>query len=216
MRRGNPLGKVVLGLVVLTVFGILFASALRDVASEPYTVSAGDLRQWTVALHQRSGPDGPLIVLRPPTALPMGLFDQVFQRTMESFTTPVEPGIPLVLQREFVSSLAGAVTPEELVGLARGAGLENASLRPHCMAVHRTSGGREQRQFFVLFELPQLAQFRASVASVVQARGGTGVPFDPEAVSAALLVATSDARLLWQVPRRAGLEGECEAPVTSG
>ena len=213
MAKRRPLVKVVLGITALVVLGLLFASTLRDVAAAPYSVDVGNLRRWTVARSERPDPDGPLLALRPPAALPMGLFDQVFQRTMESFVTPTDPGIPLVLRHEFERSLAEAISTEELASLAREAGLESAILEPGCMAVHRTTGGREQRQFFVLFALPELTQFRAAVAELARTRGSGDVPFDPNAVFPALLVAASDVGQLRYIPTRAELERACESPV---
>ena len=213
MARRRPVVKLVVGVAALALLVFLFASTLRDVAAEPYAVDAGNLRRWTVAINQRPTPDGALLLLRPPTALPMGLFDQVFQRTMESFVTPADPGIPLVLQHEFDRSLAGVISSEELASLAREAGLENAALEPGCMAVHRTTGGREQRQFFVLFALPEFTQFRTAVAELARTRGGSDVPFNTDAAIPALLVASSDVGHLHRIPPRADLERDCEAPV---
>jgi hypothetical protein len=213
MALRRPVVKLVVGVAVLALLGFLFASTLRDVAAEPYAVEAGNLRRWTVAVNHRPTPDGALLLLRPPTALPMGLFDQVFQRTMESFATPADPGIPLVLQHEFDRSLADAISSEELASLAREVGLENAALEPLCMAVHRTTGGREQRLFFVLFALPEFTQFRSAVAELARTRGGGDVPFDPDAAIPALFVASSDVGYLRYIPPRAELEGNCESPV---
>ena len=142
----------------------------------------------------------------------MGLFDQVFQRTMESSTSPISPGIPLLLQNEFQRSLVGKVSVNELVALARKVGLETATLDPRCMSVHRTTDGRERRLFFVLFDLPQLTQFRSELAQLVQAEG-VGEPFDRDALFPVLLVASSEPGRLQKIPRRADLELACEAPV---
>ena len=213
MARRRPVVKVIVAVAVLALLGILFASTLRDVAAEPYSVDAENLRRWDLVLNQRPDPGGPLLSLRPPAALPMGLFDQVFQRTMESFVTPAEPGIPLILQDEFNRFLPGAVSSEELVSLARESGLEAALLDPECMAVHRTISGREQRQFFVLFSLPELTQFRDAVAELARAGGGNAAPFDPRRLSPALLVASSHVGQLRDIPSWADLEGSCQSPV---
>ena len=213
MATRRSVVKVVVAVAGVALLGLVFASTLRDVAAEPYSVGGDDLRRWSVVLSQRPDPGGALLSLRPPAALPMGLFDQVFQRTMESFVTPAEPGIPLVLQDEFDRSLAGAVSADELAALARESGLEAAVLDPECMAVHRTASRREQQQFFVLFSLPELTRFRDAVAELARARGRSGDPFDPRRVSAALLVASSDVRQLRSIPSGADLERSCEAPV---
>ena len=102
--RRNPIVKVAVGRVAVAVLGYLFATTLSDVSSEPYYVRMAELRQWTIDVDGRRDPNAPVLLLRPPQELPMSLFDQVFQRTMESYTTPALPGIPLVLPRYAVPS----------------------------------------------------------------------------------------------------------------
>ncbi len=209
MARRNPFVKIAFAIVGVGVLAYLFASTLRDVSSEPYTVPAAALRGWTVELNPPLSPDSPLLTLRPPAEFGMSLFDQVFMRTMESYATPANPGIMLMSRREYDESLAGAVAPADLQALAEREGLMAGPLVPHCMAVHRTSGGREQRLFFVVFDLPAFAQFREAVAD----RAGGTDTFDPDALAPALLVAASDASLLRQHVPLEQLKLDCEAPV---
>ena len=216
MAARTLLVKVTLGLAALAGLGFLFAATLRDVATAPYTVRSETLQRWTVALNSPQDPNDPVLLLRPPAALPLALFDQVFQRNMASFTTPSASGIPLILGREFETALVGAVAPDELVALAREAGLETARLEPACMAVYRTAEGREQQLFFVLFNLPEFDQFRAAVVELLGSRGGNVSRFDPDAVTPALLVAASEGARVRQIPSRTDLEAACEAPVASG
>jgi len=217
MVTRNLLVKSMLSLAVLVVLGLLFAATLRDVTSEPYLVRQDDLQRWSVGLSTRVDPDGPLLLLRPPPALPLALFDQVFQRTMASFSSPADSGIPLILTREFETALAGVVAPDELVTLARRVGLETIRLEPACMAVYRTVDGREQQLFFVLFDLPEFARFRAEVSELLVSRRGDVSRFSPDAVTPALLVASSEgARTRDIIPSRGDLEADCEAPVASG
>ena len=211
MQRRSALVKVVTSLAALGVVGYLFALTLRDVASEPYTVRPDRLQGWRVETGQPVGPEGPLLALRPPA--PMGLFDQVFQRTMESFTSPVAPGIALVLRGELEAATADAISGADLLEIARTVGLAAAPLEPRCMAVHRTTGGREQRLFFVLFDMPQFDRFRGALAELIDERGGDRSRFDPDALSPALLVASSERATLRQLPSRSQLEEDCEAPV---
>ena len=216
MATRNLFVKSMLGLAALVGLGFLFAATLRDVASEPYVVRQDDLQRWTVGLSTRLDPDGPLLSLQPPPALPLALFDQVFQRTMASFSSPVDPGIPLIFTREFETALAGMVAPDELVTLARDVGLDTIRLEPTCMAVYRTVDGREQQLFFVLFDLPEVARFRAEVSELLVSRGGDVSRFSPDAVTPALLVASSEGARVREIPSRADLEADCEAPVASG
>jgi len=216
MASPNLLVKSLLSLAALVGFAFFFTATLRDVTSEPYIVRESDLQRWTVALSTRSNPGGALLSLQPPAELPLVLFDQVFQRAMASFSSPVEPGIPLILRNEFETALVGTVEPDELMMLARDVGLETTRLEPSCMAVYRTTDGREQQLFFVLFDLPQFARFRAEVSTLLVLRGGDTSRFSPDAVTPALLVAWSEGGRIQQTPSRADLEAYCEAPVVAG
>lgn len=204
--------KVFLGLGALAGLAYLFASTLSDVSSEPYEVSAGQLRQWTIEPGPLGDPQAPVLMLRPPRELTMGLFDQVFQRTMESYTTPADPGIPLLQRSELQA--APPIPPDTLIAMAHEAGLGTTELTPTCMAVYRTDAGREQRLFFVLFEVSGFARFREDVRDQLVA-SGADTTFEPEALAPALLIASSDPRLLREMPPRADLEQACEAPVES-
>lgn len=213
MATRRILVRVALGAAALTVVGFLFAATLRDVASEPYTVRVNDLNDWTVALS--TGPSDSLLSLRPPRALPMALFDQVFQRTMASLTSPADPGIPLISRQEFERTLNGVVTPDDLLTLAREVGLETARLEPACMSVYRTTQGREQQLFYALFDLAQFDRFRTAVTELFVSRGGDAGQFDATALTPALLVAISEGGFTQYMPRRTELEADCEAPVAA-
>ena len=215
MAKRSLVVKSIVTLVVLAGLALLFAATLRNVTAEPYTVHPENLREWVVELTPYQDSNGAILSLRPPAALSMGLFDQVFQRTMASFSTPATPAVPLILRREFDTALSGVISPEELIQLARGAELENTTLQPRCMSVYRTSAGREQQLFFVLFDFPQFYEFRAKVSELLDSRNSEGKQFDPESLTAALLVAASEGASFDQVPPRQALEAYCEAPVVS-
>src|SRR4051812_40875574 len=106
-RRSNRLVKVGVGLVVIAALGALFIRSVRQSRAAPYTVSGEELRGWALAFEPASGPNAPILTLRPPPALAHGLFDQIFKRAMESLNTPSEPAIPLLLQGEFERAFAG-------------------------------------------------------------------------------------------------------------
>ena len=214
MARTTLLTKLVIGTAVLTAVGFLFMTTLRDVAAEPYTVRRDQLSGWRVEFAKSRDPDAPLLVLRPLITLPMSLFDQVFQRTMESFSTPAEPGIALVLKREFEGALAGTIAREDLAAIARDAGLENATAEPICVAVYRESGSTAPRQLFLLlFDFPAFDRFRAEIARLLDTRGGNAAMFDPLALSPTLLVASSDRVLHRHLSLQLNPENLCVAPV---
>ena len=144
----------------------------------------------------------------------MSLFDQVFRRTMESFSTPAEPGIALVLRREFEDALAGTIAREDLAVIARHAGLETATAEPKCVAVYRESGSTAERQLFLLlFDFPEFDRFRAEIARLLDTRSGNAAMFDPLALSPTLLVASSDRAFHRHLSLQLNPENLCVAPV---
>ena len=215
MTKRSLFVRSIVTLGVLVGLGMLFAATLRNVSSEPYTIHPENLQDWVIELTPEQRSSGAVLSLRPPSTLSMVLFDQVFQRAMASFSTPATPAVPLILRRVFDAALSGAVSLEELMQLARAAGLENTTMQPRCMSVYRTSVGREQQLFFVLFDFPEFYAFRAKVSELLHSRNSGGTPFDPEYLTAALLVAASEGASFDHFPPRQVLEAECEAPVES-
>ena len=214
MARTNLLTKLVIGVSVLSALGFLFMSTLRDVTSEPYTVRRDHLSGWRVEFVESRDPNGPLLALQPPDILPLSLFDQVFQRTMESFSSPAEPGIALVLRREFEGALAGTIAREDLAALAGDARLETATVEPRCVAVHRESDSSQPRQAFLLvFDFPEFDRFRDEIARLLDTRGANAAMFDPRALSPTLLVASSDRAFHRHLSLQVDLETLCVAPV---
>lgn len=213
-RRGSALGKILLGLAALGVLGVLFLRTLEQTTSEPYVLRAEHLAGWELVLDPPLGPDGPLLALLPPRELPMGLFQEVFARTMESMNPPAGYAVGIVLRSEFDASIAGIVTPAELLELAREAGLEGATVGPGCMAVRQGLAGRaSDRAFFALFELPALRAFRNELGRLAGERGGGTATFDPDALAPALyLAATGGGFSGWPVADGAA-EQHCVAPL---
>ena len=208
------LGKLVLGLAALAVLSVLFLRTLRETTSAPYLVGAAHLTGWELTLDPPLGPAGPLLALLPPRELPLGLFQQVFERTMESMSPPAGYAVGIVLRSEFENSLAGVVTPAELLALARAAGLEDAAVAPACLGVQQgLAGGPSDRAFFVLFELPAHRAFREELGRLAAERGGGAAAFDPGALAPALyLAATGGGFRGWPVADGAA-EQHCVAPL---
>jgi len=223
MARSNRPLKILVALAVLAILGFLFVRSARDSRANPYTVEPGQLQGWTVALESASGPNAPLLVLNAPAELSNGLFRQVFARAMESLSMPVPAAIPLLLKGEFDRAFAGHLTPEALVEAARGAGLESAALQPRCMAYRRVSTPERTRQlYFAIFEAPGFGRFRQKLATLLEARlensADAGAPgradYDPEALSPALPVASSDTEFNRWLPIKADPATDCVAPIT--
>src|SRR5918993_1432030 len=185
MSRRTPLPvKIGIGLLVLAGIGVLFMRSLDTSRAEPFLVRGEHLAPWTLAAEAAATGEAAVVALAPPPELPMRLFRQVFTRAGESLSTPLRPGITLVAADE----LRDVTVPvDELVAMARNAGLDRGRLNPRCMGYRRESRPGATRQvYFLVFEMPEFAVFRQAVAARVGAQGGA--TFDPVALSPVMLL----------------------------
>lgn len=196
--------KALIALVALGVVGFLFVRSARDARSEPFTVSGGHLSNWTLAIDSAEDADGAVVSLRPPAELPMNLFRQLFARQMESLGTPSRPGIPLALRRELPSD----VSADEVLALAREAGLDHPTLAPRCVAYRRISERGITRQlYFMWIDVAGFDAFRQALA----ARAGSD--FNPRGLSPVMTMAAEPDFLRWQ-PIVVDEGRDCVAPVS--
>ncbi|MGE0394999.1 MAG: hypothetical protein AB7P67_15650, partial [Vicinamibacterales bacterium] len=172
--------KPVVILALLALLGVLLVRSASSTRTEAYTISGTALEGWTLALDPDHGDTGTLLGLQAPDGFNHALFNQVFQRTMESFASPTVSFLPVVLRDEFDSALAGSMTPEQLLQEARTAGLEASPIQPVCMALKRDG---KRQVYFVLFQAPAVAAFRRQLAA------RAAVVLDPARVPATLIVA---------------------------
>ena len=206
---------VKVGVGGLLVIGVpwLFLRTIQNTIAEPYSVDAAALTEWTLHIPETRAPGPALITLVPSRRLVPQLFQQVFHRTMQSLTTPVQPGMPVVLQSEFVTSLQDVFVPAEILVIAQAAGLEDAQFEPICMAVKREpSGGSTRQLFFVLFEASVFKDFRQELTKRYREAGGV-VPFDPAALELVLPIAASDTNFTDWWPLAVDREVDCRAPI---
>jgi len=206
-KRSNVFVKLAIGTVVLVGLGYLFAYSLETSLSEPYTVEQSRLGPWTLVLEPADGPNAPLLSLRTSQELVSELFHQLFQRKMESMSTPLSASIPVVLHAEFERGLAGRMTPDQLLAAAREAGLESSSHQPQCLALRRVSEPGQTRQaYFAVVESSAIAAFRTTLA-----QQGAGV-FDAAAVTPVMFVGATDPDFYRWLPIRATPE-DCLSPI---
>src|SRR5688572_24097703 len=99
-------------------------SSLEDTRSEAFTVEAGQLQSWSLALEPANAANEPLLVLRPSPERAADLFKQIFARAMESLNAPTTPSIPLVLRGEFDRVVGDQLTQNAMLAAAEAAGLE--------------------------------------------------------------------------------------------
>jgi hypothetical protein len=209
-RRSSLLTRLAIVALLLAGLGYLFVRSLDDARSEPFAVRAGQLERWTLAADPQATGDRPLVLLSPPPEMPMRLFRQVFSRAGESLSTPNMPGIALVLADE----LRGAQVPaDELLALAREAGLERARLTPRCMGYRRESQPGSTRQlYFVWFELPEFEAFRQALVDRLRANGHSG--FEARALDPVMPLAAAPDFSRW-MPIVVSAEQDCMAAVNT-
>jgi hypothetical protein len=210
-KTSTRLLKVGAAAVVLVALIWLFLNSIRSTNSEPYTLSSSALTGWRVAAGSARDPG--VVVLQAPSALTAPLFQQIFKRTMQSLSAPPAPVMPLVLADEFADSLQGVHGIDDVMRIAREAGLESARFEPVCLARRQESApGRSGELYFVAFDAPAFTRFRQMLPPMHQEHAGTGV-FDPAALSPLLpIAATTDDFGRWW-PLAFDRERDCLAPI---
>ena len=214
LTRRSALIRAIVGLAAVGVLAVLFVRSAQDARETPFTVAREDLAPWTLVL----GPDndglGSWLALRPPQPLARPLGREIFARGGESVHYPNPASLPLLLRNEFDRALAGILTPDMVMNLARGAGLESATFEPVCMAYRRISEpGATRGIYFVPFDAPAFDQFRQQVAEALRRAGGGASQFDPAALSPVLIVAGLDENFSRWLPLRADPDADCLAPI---
>jgi hypothetical protein len=192
--------------VLLLGFGIMRSA--RTSRAQPYVVQQANLRHWTLSVEMATRPDDPVLMLRPSSRLASELFDQTFKRSMESMRAPETGGIPLVLQGEIERAGSERISPDELLGIARRAGLEASPPLPRCMGHRRAPSPHEREQlYFAIFQSQSFGVFREAL------RDRLGPAFEPELVTPVLLVGLVESTLGRWLPLKVNPEKDCVAPI---
>ncbi len=203
--------KVMVALVALAALGLLFVRSVRSTSAEPFSIPRAHLAGWTLGLAPSGDQLGAFLTLTPNKQLMPPLSRELFSRMGESLHYP-GAAMPVVLRVEFDRAIAGRVTPDELLDLARQAGLESATIQPQCMARRRESApGVIRGVYFLVFDVPQFGRFREQVAARIRA-GGANSLFDSAALSPVVVAANLDGDTARWLPLRAA-ESDCFAPV---
>lgn len=202
--------KFLVAVVAIAALGLLFMRSVRSTSAEPFSIPRAHLTGWTLELAPPDDPLGALLTLTPNPQLMPPLSRELFGRMGESLHYP-PAAMPVVLRGEFDRAIAGTVTPDALLALARQAGLESRPIEPRCMARRRDSAPGVVRGIYLLvFDLPQFGQFRDQVAT--RLGGGANSLFDPAALSPVVVAANLDGDTARWLPLRA-TESDCFAPV---
>jgi len=214
LTRRSAFTRVIVGLTAVGALAVLFVRSAQDARETPFVVAREDLAPWSLVLGPDNDALGSWLALRPPQPLAPALGREIFTRGGESVRYPNPASLPLLLRDEFDRALAGTLTPDIIVNLAREAGLESAAFEPRCMARRRISEPGATRSInFVLFDAPAFDQFRQQVAETLGRAGGNAFLFDPAALSPVLIVAGVDGNFGRWLPLRADPDVDCLAPI---
>lgn len=214
MPRSKRLIKAAVALVAFAVLALLFWRSVHETRAEPYQLQADALDHFSLELQEASRPSDAYLALRAPMSVVNDLSNQLFKRVMESLQSPANPAIPLLLKGEFDRAFAGRVSGEQLLAAARSAGLDKISLTPRCLGYRRVSDKRVTEQlYFVIFDAPQLEQFRAQMRKLLGGDGTADAAYDPAAMSPVLLVASASPMFNQWIPLQAHPEADCVAPI---
>lgn len=214
MARQRTLVKLAVGTVVLAVLAFLFLRSLESTRTAPFAVGRGTLTGWALVLEPPRDPLGSWLALSPPPQLTASLGREIFRRGGESVNYPNPALMPLLLQDEFERAFAGRVPPEQIVTLARSAGLESMAWTPRCMARRRLSEpGMTRGVYFVLLEAAPFDRFRLQVSGLLESSGGDASLFDPSALSPTVIVAALDGNFGRWMPLRGDPAADCMAPI---
>jgi len=213
MARLSLLPKVALWLVALSALAVLFLRSAQNAREAPFTIEREGVASWTLVSEPDRDALGAWLVLHPPPRLTPSLGRQIFSRAGESINYPNPPSMPLVLRSEFDEALAKGLTSDAVVSLARTAGLESPTFEPRCMGRRRVSEpGSTRSVFFIVFDAPEFAQFRQTLAAQLRSAGGQPA-FDPAALSPALIVAATDENFRRWLPLGVNPDADCMAPI---
>jgi hypothetical protein len=210
----RTLVKLLVGLAALIGLSWLFLTTLQDTIAEPYDIDDAMLSGWTLAAGDVTGPGVSVLGLQPPSSLTPALFDQLFNRTMASMTSPARDTVPIVLQSELQGEVGAVLSPDEILMAARAAGIEQATIEPVCMAVKRQLvSGRTRELYFVVFEMPAVSAFRQRLSGLAAERGVAGA-FGEAGFDLTLVIAGSDAGFESWRPLTVDRATDCQAPLT--
>jgi hypothetical protein len=212
ISRKQVVARIALVLVAVFVLAWLFITTIRNTNSAPYSADASLLTGWKVVAGQGSEPG--IVGLEVPSQFSAELFRQLFDRTMQSLVAPARATVPLVLAGEYADSLQGVHSIDNIINIARDAGLESARFEPLCMARRSEAvAGRTAQVFFVVFDSPVFSRARLQLTPTQPEHGGTGAPYNPAALRPILTIGSTDQDFGRWWPLTFDQAKDCLAPI---
>ena len=201
---------------LFVVLGWLFWQSVQSSLSEPYVIDQSLVAEWRLVMRSPMQAGVGLLALQPTDQLRAELFQQIFGRTMESMTSPVEAAIPIILREEYAGLVARGMSPDELRPLAEAAGVADTAPRPLCIGVVReaVTGGSRQL-YYALFASAAVDEFRRRLVELVGDGGSASDSFEASPYALVLPLAASDGDFQSWFPLRV-TETDCLAPLHVG
>ena len=169
--------KPVAILALLALLGVLLVRSASSTRAEAYTISGAALEGWTLTLNPDRGDTGTLLALQAPDGFNHALFNQVFLRAMESFSSPTVAFLPVVLKDEFDNALAGNLFYSQddawIASSAPGVGLK---ITIWLNGKVRVGGGRIYNHVSdAVLIADNTIDFRDTDDSIIETNGGYGI-----------------------------------------
>jgi hypothetical protein len=159
----------------------------------PLSLPPSSLSNWTLVVSD--GTDPWIVAAQPPASLSSELLREVTARAGGSLSVPRHPGLPLVLRSEFDDALQGVYGVDEVLRIARDAGVDSATFEPVCIARKVSGSGRAQSElYFLVLDAPAFNQMRIDLTPTQPEHAGIGM-YDPATVTPVLMIGSTSSTL---------------------
>jgi hypothetical protein len=177
----------------------------------PLSISPVQLSNWTLVTSD--GTDPWVVAAQPPATFSSDLLRQVSRQAGQPLVPPHHAGVPLVLRSEFDDALQGVYGVDEVLRIARDAGVDTTAFQPFCIArkVQGTGSSRAELYFLVL-DAPAFNQMRIDLTPTQPEHAGIGT-YDPTVVTPVLVIGATDDRFDRWWPLTVNRDTDCQARV---
>ena len=177
----------------------------------PLSIADATLANWPLVTSD--GTDPWIVAARPPDSLITQLLQDVSRQSGRTLVPPPHPGLPLVLRAEFDDALQGVYGIDEVLRIARDAGVDTATFTPVCIArkVAGTGPGRAEL-YFIVFDAPAFDQMRVDLTPTQPEHAGIGM-YDPSTVTPVLVVGATDSSFERWWPLTVNRATDCQATL---
>jgi hypothetical protein len=204
-----PLKFWIVVAAVLVAVGALVWILGQGFGGHPFVLPVSSLSNWTLVVSD--GTDPWIVAAQPPASLSSDLLREVTTRTGRPLTPPRHPGLPLVLRSEFDDALQGVYGVDEVLRIARDAGVDSATFQPICIARKVSGSGSAQSElYFLALDSPAFNQMRIDLTPTQPEHAGIGM-YDPTTVTPVLVIGSTGNTLDDWWPMTVNRPVDCQA-----